>query len=355
MRQSEMGGRAYRAPLLLSALFAAVTVIAAQTPTTSYELSIGDGTAPTPPAAVIVPTPLPYYIYTNLLNTAGWTSCAGNQFSAAATCRSISVTDSQGSWYRTSGTIPTELGTLTMLTSFNLHSTLVNSTIPTEIGKLTSLRSLSITGNWRLSGTVPTEFGLLTALTSVSFYDGILGFPFPTEVGNLPVLRTLNGCGNPFEAIPTEIGNVGATLRSLTFCSADLTGALPSEMGMLTSMTFLDVSSNGLTTFPTEFGNMDSISHLILSSNKFVKEGVPDEWGGIGDSLITLEWNSNPSVGPTLPTQLGSLSALSFLYMNSGSYEMLPTEIGFCTSLNTLHMNGDPAARSHRVEQFTAL
>ena len=78
-----------------------------------------------------------------------------------------------------------------------------------------------------------------------------------------------------------------------------------------------------------------------LSSNLFVKEGVPDELTGIGDTLTTLEWNSNPAVGPTLPTQLGTLTALSYLYMSSGAYEMLPTEIGYCTSLDTLIMNNN--------------
>ncbi len=56
------------------------------------------------------------------------------------------------------GTIPTELGLLTQLTSLDLSGNQLNGTIPSALGKLTQLTALRLSGN-QLNGTIPSTIG----------------------------------------------------------------------------------------------------------------------------------------------------------------------------------------------------
>ncbi len=139
---------------------------------------------------------------------------------------------------RLKGTIPTELGQLTSLTSLDLNNNRLTGTIPTELGKLISLEKLDFRGNERMSGSIPTELGQLTSLTS------------------------------------------------LDLCVNDLTGTIPTELGQLTSLTYLALYSNDLTgTIPSQLVQLLSLEKLALLENQLTGT-IPSELAGIGNLTL---------------------------------------------------------------------
>jgi len=62
-----------------------------------------------------------------------------------------------------SGVVPSELGSLTMLTSLWLYNNMLSGVLPSELGLLQQLQYLSLYNNM-LSGVVPTELGSLQQL-----------------------------------------------------------------------------------------------------------------------------------------------------------------------------------------------
>ena len=70
-----------------------------------------------------------------------------------------STTDEHGR--RLTGTIPTEIGRVTLMEALALSGNLLTGSIPTEIGNLGSLRYIDLVNN-NLSGTYPTELGMLS-------------------------------------------------------------------------------------------------------------------------------------------------------------------------------------------------
>jgi len=87
------------------------------------------------------------------------------------------------------GTIPTEIGRLSSLSSMSLFINSLTGTIPTEIGRLSSLRTMYVYSN-RLTGTIPTEIGHLSSLLLTFLDRNSLDGTMPTEVCSL---RDTNG------------------------------------------------------------------------------------------------------------------------------------------------------------------
>jgi hypothetical protein len=56
-----------------------------------------------------------------------------------------------------SGTVPSELGSLTALTYLNLHTSSFSGNVPSELVALTALDDLDLSGNSLLNGTVPAK------------------------------------------------------------------------------------------------------------------------------------------------------------------------------------------------------
>ncbi len=89
------------------------------------------------------------------------------------------------------GSIPTELGNLTALTSLSLSLNDLTGSIPSELGNLTALTNLNLSINY-LTGSIPSELGNLTALTNLSLSLNDLTGSIPSELGNLTALTNLN-------------------------------------------------------------------------------------------------------------------------------------------------------------------
>ena len=85
------------------------------------------------------------------------------------------------------GTLPPDLGTLTMLGTLDLSNNRLSRTIP-NLSALTRLTTLDLSNN-QLSGTIPDWLGSLTSLTTLNLRDNRLTGPIPEELGDLTQLQ----------------------------------------------------------------------------------------------------------------------------------------------------------------------
>jgi predicted flap endonuclease-1-like 5' DNA nuclease len=140
------------------------------------------------------------------------------------------------------GTLPTELGRLSLLQEFNCVNQRVTGTIPTEMAQLTRVRYLEITGNTGLTGSFEHLFELST-LTFLGLGNQLFGGTLSSRVSAL-----------------TEI-------RVLSLPAMGLSGTMP-QLTALSKLTSLRIPSNA---FHGQFPelNSTSISILEIRRNRF--------------------------------------------------------------------------------------
>ncbi len=148
----------------------------------------------------------------NSTDGANWTDNTGWMGAVGTECSWSGVTCTNGSvsrlWFWTNGlngTIPSELGNLSNLTSLNLGNNSLSGTIPSELGNLKNLTFFNIGGN-SLSGSIPAELGNLVYLTTFTVRDNNLSGEIPNELGGIKNLTYLDLWGeNSFTgSIPRE-------------------------------------------------------------------------------------------------------------------------------------------------------
>ena len=173
------------------------------------------------------------------------------------------------------GTIPSEIGRLTELTSLNLGNlgggpfNSLTGPIPPELGELKKLEVLWLDSNY-LSGNIPPEFGGLESLQTVFLDGNQLTGPIPPELGNIPLLYKLHLGHNKLSGpIPPELGKPPA-LSELYLNYNQLEGPIPAELGSLTGLDKLYLDNNQLEgPIPAELAGIRSLDKLSLGGNDF--------------------------------------------------------------------------------------
>ncbi|KAK3265921.1 hypothetical protein CYMTET_25424, partial [Cymbomonas tetramitiformis] len=98
-----------------------------------------------------------------------------------------------------------------------------------------------------LSGPLPTQLGHLTMLTTWQQYSNSLTGSLPTEIGLMTALKNVVLNSNIFSgSLPTEIGLL-SSIEYLALSYNNITGQVPTELGFLTKLTYLDLRYNSLT------------------------------------------------------------------------------------------------------------
>lgn len=120
------------------------------------------------------------------------------------------------------GSIATEIGNLSFLTSLNIRSNNLSGSIPAEVGKLRRLRVLDMALN-RLSDRIPQSFGLLRRLQFINLRNNYLSGDILTDLSSCVQLTTLDLSYN------------------------NLTGNIPLTFGNLTQLQLLYATSNQFT------------------------------------------------------------------------------------------------------------
>ena len=205
------------------------------------------------------------------------------------------------------GTIPSELGLMSMLTRLDLEGNSISGTIPSELGMISLMIRLDLDFN-AITGTIPSELGMLKSLAFLDLGPNSIRGTLPSNLGKLSSLTFLD---------------VGPN---------SITGSIPSEVGLLSSLTYLDLEVNSITgTIPSMLGMLSSMTELYFDRNS-ITGTIPTELG-MFPSLTNLEFNVN-SISGVIPSELGNLISLKWLYLDNNLIEgTLPTEL--CTMINT--------------------
>ena len=238
-----------------------------------------------------------------------------------------------------SGSIPNEIGNLSVLQSLYLDNNNLSGVIPAEIGNLSFLQNLQLSFN-QLSGAIPVEIGGLQVLTSLNLASNQLSGAIPQEIGNLSHLTFLSASSNQLSgAIPAEVGNL-SKLISLFLGLNQLSGSIPKEIGNLSELRFLDLQNNLLSgSIPAEISGLSFLTTMRLSGNQ-LSGAIPEQIGNLSD-LTSLHLANNLLSG-TIPAEIGNLGAITSLLLNHNQLSgAIPAEIGNLIGLQfmSLHDN----------------
>ena len=216
-------------------------------------------------------------------------------------------------------------GTPRRVTGLSLRQRRLSGTIPTELGKLTELSSLDLNGN-RLTGEIPADLGRLSKLAALHLHDNRLQGRIPPELGQLTNLGQLFLYGNRLEGtIPSELGNL-SNLEALLLYSNRLSGEIPAALGQLSDLRTLNLRNNRLSgPIPTELARLSKLEGLFLHNN-LLNGRIPRELGKLS-SLGSL-WLSSNQLSGEIPIELGDLTGLTQLNLHSNRLSgEIPSEL----------------------------
>lgn len=182
------------------------------------------------------------------------------------------------------------------VTVLSLSSNNLTGSLPTELGSLTKLRQLLLGGN-QLSGALPVELGSLANLTHLYLGYNRLTGAIPAELGSLTNLERLHLDNNRLNgAVPSELGNL-SSIRTIYLQGNQLTGALPQTFANLASLEVFafDNGDAGLCA-PT---NTAFQNWLQSVSNKDIAAGVKP----LGPNCTTPSITPTPMPSPS-PTSI---------------------------------------------------
>lgn len=178
---------------------------------------------------------------------------------------------------RFSGSIPAEIGNLSLARYIDLSRNDFSGSIPSEIGKLASITYLSLRYN-KLTGDIPESIGKLRNIRGLSLDHNNLTGSIPASMGDLSNL----------ERFSLEYNN--------------LTGAIPHTLAKLDRVWMFLINNNQISgNIPAELGQMKSLQVVFMSDNKL--EGQMPEWvvGQKGSQLAFVDLSNNRLTG-TVPT-----------------------------------------------------
>ncbi|GMY32109.1 receptor-like kinase TMK4 [Fagus crenata] len=208
-------------------------------------------------------------------------------------------------------------------------------------GRVTSIKLVS----QGLSGTLPSDLNTLTQLTSLSLQSNSLSGPIP-PLANLSSLQQLYLDTNNFTSIPNGFFQGLTSLQILTLTqNIDLAPwSIPTELTQATSLvTFYASNANIIGSLPDIFGSLPSLQDLRLSYNNLTGP-LPKSFGGSG---IKNLWLNNQLTG--LSGNINVLSSMTQLYqawLHKNQFTGPIPDLSNCTSLFDLQL---------RDNQFTGL
>ncbi len=205
------------------------------------------------------------------------------------------------------GTLPTEIGDLTALTTLNLPSNSLSGELPDSMANLTALTHVGL-GDNDLSGEIPGFLGDFKGLDVLNLRDNNFSGSIPSNLGNATALGSLYIGGNPLTGgIPKTFDRL-KNLRFLSLAETDLSGMVPSELGqlggdggVLLGISLYDTYLGG--PFPASWTNLEldlfdvSGSHFCIASSD---QAMLDWYKEVDGSPAALP----DCVAPATPTGL---------------------------------------------------
>lgn len=239
------------------------------------------------------------------------------------------------------GSIPSEIGTFTHLTSIDLGVNNITSSLPSQLGLLTRLTLFNLEQN-KFTGRLPTQLGRLTntEMTGFGLASNHFNGTIPSQLGQMNPIDVFDLSRNSFWGlIPSQLGLMANSIgrgdtdddgsynfdASFELANNRLTGPIPSELGMLTGLYLsceYTANSECFTLHDNErlCGNIPSqLKGMSDAMTKYVdglwllyvKTGNGDlgfscDGGNSLSPLPTMQPTTSPVVSPTGPTPLSN-------------------------------------------------
>ena len=173
------------------------------------------------------------------------------------------------------GSIPTELESLSALERLDLSSNGLSGPIPGALGSLANLFFLNLARN-ELDGSIPAWLGDMPGLLALYLFGNELTGGIPEKLGNLD-LWGLGLSWNDLSvgAVPAWLRNE-TNLRWLYLSASGVTGGIPSWLGNLANLEALHLGGNDLTgPIPGALGRLGNLEQLDLSYNWGLSGSLP--------------------------------------------------------------------------------
>lgn len=239
------------------------------------------------------------------------------------------------------GIIPHQFGELKNLQILGSYQNAHTGSIPGALGNCSMLRRLDLSLN-QLTGTVPSEIGLLTRLSFLNLLQNHLSGAIPPSLLNCTELRRLSLTYTGISgSIPSEIGTRLKKLEELLLFGTNLQGRIPVSLTNCSRLWRLEIGSRELGgVIPQELGRLVQLRILVIATSCFVT-GKISIFGALSNctKLNHLDLSDNRLTG-TLPPAIGQLSqTLTYLSVEKNAINgTIPEAIGNLSALTILYM-----------------
>lgn len=263
----------------------------------------------------------------------------------------ISIQNPVGTDQYLKGTFPSNIGTLTSLTSLVLSGNQFSSGIPLEIGLCTSLNLLDLSNNG-MNGEIPTSLSALANLTVLNlegnFFTGNID---PTIFEGTKNLVDVNLEGNKFTGLPETIVAL-ATIHTLLLGSNSF-ATFPLAVTQLSTLTSLGLNNNGMMqSIPPQLGRMTALKELDLSRNQLTG-AIPVEIGNLVNLELLLDLSFN-TLTNSIPSRIGQLVKLRRLRLDGNRLSgAIPTSLAYLSKIEEIRLDDNNLTGAVPVEICT--
>ena len=232
------------------------------------------------------------------------------------------------------GTIPAELGRLTMLTDLNLRTNGLSGTIPAELGNLTNLVRLNLHTN-QLAGPIP-DLSRITGLAELYLARNMLTGPVPEWLDGMTEMRELWIWGNELSGTIPDLSGM-TSLEKLKLAGNNLEGGVPEASALPANLRWLIIQENPLGGTIPDLSGMTRLTVLWLHTNGLAGE-IPASH--LPSSVTSVNLHTNQLSGK-IP-DLSGLDNLQWLRLQSNQLSgMIPSTLGDMDSLTRLWLHNN--------------
>ena len=230
------------------------------------------------------------------------------------------------------GTVPSQLGELSMLTDLNLRTNGLSGQIPVELGDLSNLVRLNLHTN-QLTGPIP-DLGGLTGLEEMYLARNKLTGPVPAWLNGMTEMRELWLWGNQLSGTIPDLSGM-TSLEKLKLAANNLEGGVPGASALPANLRWLIIQENPLGGTIPDLSGMTRLAVLWLHSNELTGQ-IPGSH--FPPSLTSLNLHSNQLSGE-IP-DLSGLDKLQWLRLQRNQLSgIIPSTLGEMESLTRLWLH----------------